>query len=146
MERAKIEILNISGYWIQNPLEGGYEYTLYSLTLKFSNPEEVPVLIQLPPGVEIYKGEKQIATLLPEESYPAEWDFQSETVLLPNEETIPISFTGRGFPAVILTTNVRGGEEYQLTVRIYSEYSPFTGEKKELQEIIINFKVPPYTP
>jgi hypothetical protein len=146
MEKAKIEILNISGWWLQNPLTGGYEYTLYSLTLKFSNPEEVPVLVQLPPAVEIYKGEELIAKLRPENLYPAEWGFKSETILLPNEETIPILFTGKGFPAVILTTNVKGGEEYQLTVRIYSEYSPFTGEKKELQEMTINFKVPPYTP
>jgi len=132
IEKAEIEILKLSGEWIW---AGDYRYRLTNLTLKFSNPEEGPLLVQTPPGVEIYKGKEQIAVLLPE-------GLEKNIILLHDEETI---FTFSWFQGTF-PTNVKGGEEYQLTVRIYSVYSLLTGEKKVLQEITINFKVPPRTP
>jgi hypothetical protein len=132
IEKAEIEILKLSGEWIW---AGDYRYRLTSLTLKFSNPEEGPLLVQTPPAVEIYKGKERIAVLLPE-------GLKKNIILLHGEETI---FTFSWFQGTF-PTNVKGGEEYQLTVRIYSVYSLLTGEKKELQGITINFKVPPRTP
>jgi hypothetical protein len=134
IEKAKIEISKISGYWVPD-LWGGYEYRLYNLTLKFSNPKEIPLLVQPPNAVEIYKGKEEMALLYLE-------GLEKKVILLPNEETA-FTFTATGGFSKVLTTNAKGGEEYQLTIRIYSI---FTGEKKVLQEMTINFKVPPYKP
>jgi hypothetical protein len=132
MEKAEIEILKLSGECVW---AGDYRYRLTNLTLKFSNPEEGPLLVQTPPAVEIYKGKEQIAVLLSE-------GLEKNIILLHDEETI---FTFSWFEGTF-TTNVKEGEEYQLTLIIYSVFRPFTGEKKELQGITINFKVPPRTP
>jgi hypothetical protein len=91
--------------------------------------------VQPPNAVEIYKGKEEMALLYLE-------GLEKKVILLPNEETA-FTFTATGGFSKVLTTNTKGGEEYQLTIRIYSI---FTGEKKVLQEMTINFKVPPYKP
>lgn len=143
IEKAKLEILEIVGEWKKGSLWGEYEYELTNITFKFLNPEEVPLLIDLPFDIVIYREEKKIARFSSSVGLPSgEWELRKKPILLPGEERTVIITSWGGY-SVPLTTDTKGGE-YQLTVQLTVKTSSF--EDKVLHEIKIVFKVPPYIP
>jgi hypothetical protein len=121
-EKAKIEKIEIEGdWWFKNA------YKIERINITFTNPEKLPIIVQEPEKIEVYKDDEKLRCLgvfYPFMPWPE--------ILLPGEKKSFVEFSSGGGDPV--TTNTEGGE-YQLTLKIH-----ISGEIKELK---VTLKVPP---
>lgn len=120
-EKAKMEI-EIQGYWTYEK-----EYEIKRINITFTNPEKLPIIVQEPEKIEVYKDDKKLCSF-------GLFIFvkPSLKILLPEEE---VSFAGDPIGSVQpVTTDTKGGE-YQLILKIQIF--------DEIKELKVTLKVPP---
>jgi hypothetical protein len=120
-EKAKMEI-EIQGYWTYEK-----EYKIKRINITFTNPEKLPIIVQEPEKIEVYKDDKKLCSF-------GLFIFvkPSLKILLPEEE---VSFAGDPIGSVQpVTTDTKGGE-YQLILKIQIF--------DEIKELKVTLKVPP---
>jgi hypothetical protein len=120
-EKAKMEV-EIQGYWTYEK-----EYKIKRINITFTNPEKLPIIVQEPEKIEVYKDDKKLCSF-------GLFIFvkPSLKILLPEEE---VSFAGDPIGSVQpVTTDTKGGE-YQLILKIQIF--------DEIKELKVTLKVPP---